>query len=253
MEALAKNGTLVMLAGVHKHYFNGAAAVHALRNINLAIEPGELVTVHGETGQGKSTLLKLISLREPASEGEVTFAGTPVAGLSEPERARLRTKTIGCVFQSFKLLPVLTAQENVLLPLVLQQCLKRRAFEAAEEQAAELLARVGLATQVKDYPARLDAGQCQRVAIARALITRPRLVVADEPTSRLDSGGLRLVMQLFAASQREHGTAFVVSMRDRRHVARASRTLQIAGGRLLDRRAAPRYFSVPTQLSEPQR
>jgi predicted ABC-type transport system involved in lysophospholipase L1 biosynthesis ATPase subunit len=141
---------------------------------------------------------------------------------------------IGCVFQAYSLIPVMTAQENVLLPLLLRGRLKRPEFRLAQELAAELLARLGLATQIRDYPERLDPGQCQRVAIARALIARPRLVVADEPTSRLDSGSVRMVMDLFAACQREHATAFVISTRDQRQLSRASRTLQLNEGRLLD-------------------
>jgi ABC-type lipoprotein export system ATPase subunit len=233
LEAKGKGGALVRLAGVHKHYRNGVTAVHALHDINLQVEPGELLAVCGPSGHGKTTLLNLVNLLETPSEGEVTIAGTAASSLSEPERARFRNATIGCVFQSFSLIPVLTAQENVLLPLVLRARLKRSEMKAAEEHAAELLARVGLATQVRHYPARLDAGQCQRVAIARALIARPRLVVADEPTSRLDSGSLRMVMDLFAACQREHGTAFLVSTRDQRQLTRANRTLQLADGRLL--------------------
>jgi ABC-type lipoprotein export system ATPase subunit len=233
LEALAQGGALVKLAGVHKHYRNGVGCVHALHDINLEVGPGEMLAVCGPSGHGKTTLLNLVGLLETASEGEVTIAGTAVAGLTEPARAQLRGATIGCVFQSFSLIPVLTAQENVLLPLVLQKRLNRAQLKAAGELAAELLARVGLATQVRHCPARLDAGQCQRVAIARALVTRPRLVVADEPTSRLDSGSLRMVMELFAALQREQGTAFVVSTRDQRQLTRATRTLQLADGRLL--------------------
>jgi ABC-type lipoprotein export system ATPase subunit len=233
LEALAQGGALVKLAGVHKHYRNGVGCVHALHDINLEVEPGEMVAVCGPSGHGKTTLLNIVGLLEAASEGEVTIAGTDVSGLSEPERTQLRGAAIGWVFQSFSLIPVLTAQENVLLPLVLQKRLNRAQLKAARELAAELLARVGLATQVRHYPGRLDAGQCQRVAIARALVTRPRLVVADEPTSRLDSGSLRMVLELFAACQREQGTAFVVSTRDQRQLTRATRTLQLADGRLL--------------------
>jgi putative ABC transport system ATP-binding protein len=233
LDATAKRGTLVKLAGVHKHYRNGVGCVHALHDINLTVESGEMIAVCGPSGHGKTTLLNLIALLEAASEGEVEIAGTQVASLSEPARAQLRSATIGCVFQSFSLIPVMTAHENVLLPLLLQKRLGRAELKAAEEQAAELLARVGLATQVRHYPARLDAGQCQRVAIARALVTRPSLVVADEPTSRLDSGSLRMVMELFCACQREFGTTFVLSTRDQRQLQRVDRTLQLADGRLL--------------------
>lgn len=233
VEAIGNGGPLVRLAGVHKHYRNGVSTVHALHDINLQLEPGDMVAVCGPSGHGKTTLLNLAGLIEPASEGSVAIAGKDTTALPEPARAELRSATIGLVFQSFSLIPVMTAQENVLLPLLLRARLKRPQLQAAQDLAAELLARVGLATQVRHYPARLDASQCQRVAIARALITRPALVVADEPTSRLDSVSLRMVLELFAACQREHGTAFLVSTRDQRQLTRATRTLQIADGRLL--------------------
>jgi putative ABC transport system ATP-binding protein len=233
LEAIQTGGPLVRLAGVHKHYRNGVFGVHALHDINLQVEPAEMVAVCGPSGHGKTTLLNLIGLLETASEGSVMLDGAAVGDLSERARARLRGATIGAVFQAYSLIPVMTAQENVLLPLLLRDRLKRPELNAARELAAELLARVGLATQVRDFPARLDPGQCQRVAIARALITRPRLVVADEPTSRLDSGSVRMVMDLFAACQREHNTAFVISTRDQRQLTRATRTLQLNEGRLL--------------------
>ena len=233
MEAIHTGNPLVRLAGVHKHYRSGVFGVHALHDINLQVEPAEMVAVCGPSGHGKTTLLNLIGLLETASEGSVMLDGAVVGALSEPARARLRGATIGAVFQAYSLIPVMTAQENVLLPLLLRGRLKRPELKAARELAAELLARVGLATQIRDFPARLDPGQCQRVAIARALITRPRLVVADEPTSRLDSGSVRMVMDLFAAWQREHNTAFVISTRDQRQLTRANRTLQLNEGRLL--------------------
>jgi ABC-type lipoprotein export system ATPase subunit len=233
LEAINTGGPLVRLAGVHKHYRSGVFGVHALHDINLQVEPAEMVAVCGPSGHGKTTLLNLIGLLETASEGNIMVDGTPVGALTEPARARLRGATIGAVFQAYSLIPVMTAQENVLLPLLLRGRLTRPELNAGRELAAELLARVGLATQVRDFPARLDPGQCQRVAIARALITRPRLVVADEPTSRLDSGSVRMVMDLFAACQREHNTAFVISTRDQRQLTRATRTLQLNEGRLL--------------------
>lgn len=233
MEAIGKGGALVRLSGVHKHYRNGVSTVHALHGINMHVDPGEMVALCGPSGHGKTTLLNLVGMLEPASEGSVIVAGRAVETLSEPARVALRGAAIGLVFQSFSLLPVMTAQENVLLPLLLRARLKRPALKAAQEFAAELLARLGLATQVRHYPARLDAGQCQRVAIARALITRPPLVVADEPTSRLDSVSLRMVLDLFASCQREYGTTFLISTRDQRQLTRATRTLQLSDGRLL--------------------
>jgi putative ABC transport system ATP-binding protein len=233
LEAIANGGAVVRLAGVHKHYRSGVAGVHALHDINLQVEAGEMVAVCGPSGHGKTTLLNLIGLLDSASEGSITILDTAVAGLSERARTRLRSQAIGAVFQTCSLIPVMTAQENVLLPLVLRSRLTRPELKAAQELAAELLARVGLATQVRHYPVRLDPGQCQRVAIARSLITQPRLVLADEPTSRLDSGSVRMVMDLYAAWQREHGTAFVISTRDQRQLTRAARTLQLNEGRLL--------------------
>jgi ABC-type lipoprotein export system ATPase subunit len=233
LEAKAKAGALLRLAGVHKQYRNGMFSVHALHDIHLQVEAGEMVAVCGPSGHGKTTLLNLAGLVDTPSEGDIEIDGAPAGALSDAARAALRNATIGLVFQSCSLMPVMTAQENVLLPLVLRKRMRRTELKAAQELAAELLARVGLATQVRHYPARLDAGQCQRVAIARALVTRPRLVVADEPTSRLDSGSLRAVLELFASCQREHGTAFLISTRDQRQLTRASRTVQLAEGRLL--------------------
>jgi ABC-type lipoprotein export system ATPase subunit len=233
LEAIFTGSALVRLIGVNKHYRSGDRRTHALHDINLHVEPGELVAVCGPSGHGKTTLLNLIGLIDDASEGSVIVAGALAATLSAKARAELRNSTVGLVFQSFSLIPVMTAQENVMLPLLLRARLKRPELKAAQEQADELLARVGLATQVRHYPSRLDASQCQRVAIARALIGKPRLVVADEPTSRLDSSSLRMVLDLFAAHQREYGTAFVVSTRDQRQLTRATRTLQLCEGRLL--------------------
>lgn len=235
-KARADSAALVRLTGVHKHYRSGTYAVQALHDIHLQVEQGEMLAICGPSGHGKTTLLNLVGLLDTASAGEVEVDGNRVGGLSEAQRAMLRASTIGLVFQSFSLVPVLTAQDNVLLPLQLRARLKPAERTAAAELAAELLARLGLASHLRHYPARLDAGQCQRVAIARALVTRPRLVVADEPTSRLDSGFVRTVGELFASYQREHGTTFVISTRDQRQLARATRTLQLADGRL---QAAP--------------
>jgi ABC-type lipoprotein export system ATPase subunit len=234
VEANGKAGSLVSLAGVHKHYRKGVLDVHALHDIHLEVAPGEMLAVCGPSGHGKTTLMNLVGLLDTPSAGSVILAGAKVDALSERERAALRGELIGFVFQHVSLVPVLTAQDNVLLPLSLRGGLNKNGLKAARELAAELLARVGLATQVRTLPTRLDASQRQRVVIARALITRPRLIVADEPTSRLDSGSVRMVMDLFAACQREHGTTFVISTRDQRQLVRATRTLQLSEGRLLD-------------------
>jgi putative ABC transport system ATP-binding protein len=226
-------GALVSLARVHKVYGGALLGVHALHDIELQVAPAEIVSVCGPCGSGKTSLLNLAGMLDTATEGSVVIASLLVAKLSEQARADLRGDLIGFVFQAFSLIPVLTARENVLLPLLLRGHLEHAELAAAEARADALLARLGLATQAGHYPPRLDASQSQRVAIARALITRPRLVIADEPTSRLDSGAIRLVMDLFAQHQQEHGTAFLVSTRDQRQLSRATRTLQLCEGRLL--------------------
>ena len=239
MEAIRQETALLALSGVHKHYRHARHGTHvdALCDINLRIEAGEMVAVCGPSGHGKTTLLNVAGLLEPANAGSLVIDGVETAGLDESGRTALRLRTIGAVFQCFKLIPVMTARDNVMLPLLLRQRLTRPQHSDAQALAAELLARVGLASQLHHRPARLDPGQCQRVAIARALITQPRLVLADEPTSRLDGSALRMVLELFTACQREQGTAFVITTRDQRQLVRASRTLQLNDGRLGPRQA----------------
>jgi putative ABC transport system ATP-binding protein len=225
-------GELVRLSGVHKVYGRGLGAVHALNDINLQVASGEMVAICGPSGHGKTSLLNLIGMLETASEGSVVIANLLASKLSEQARADLRSELIGHVFQSFTLIPVLSALENVMLPLMLRGRIAAPALAQARAYGAELLARVGLKTQTHQRPARLDASQCQRIAIARALVTQPRLVVADEATSRLDNGSMRLVMDLFATLQRDNATTFVISTRDQRQLSRATRTLQLNEGRL---------------------
>jgi len=224
---------LVSLARVHKVYGGALLGVHALHDIDLQLVPGEIVSVCGPCGSGKTSLLNIAGMLDTATEGSVAVASLLVSKLSEQARADLRGDMIGFVFQSFSLIPVLTARENVLLPLLLRARLERSEMAAAQERADLLLSRLGLAAQAGHYPQRLDASQSQRVAIARALITRPRLVIADEPTSRLEQGAIRQVMDLFAQQQTQHGTAFLISTRDQRQLSRATRTLQLSEGRLL--------------------
>jgi putative ABC transport system ATP-binding protein len=226
------SGELVRLSGVHKIYGHGAAGVHALADVNLQVAAGEMVAICGPSGHGKTTLLNLVGMLEMATEGSVVIADLLTSKLSEQARADLRGEVIGHVFQGFTLIPVMSALENVLLPLTLRTRPTGAALDEACALGAELLARLGLKTQTHHTPAQLDASQCQRIAVARALVTAPRLVVADEATSRLDGGCLRLVMDLFSSYQRDYGTSFVLSTRDQRQFSRASRTLQLHEGRL---------------------
>ncbi len=223
---------MVLLKGVHKRHGQGISSVQALHDIDLTVAQGEMVAICGPSGSGKTSLLNIIGMLDTASEGSVVVGRLLVSKMSDQARSDLRSDMIGFVFQSFSLIPVMTAHENVLLPLLLRGRLDDAALEQAEQRAADLLSRLGLATQMRHYPARLDPSQSQRVAIARALVTHPRLVVADEPTSRLDNGCVRLVMDLFARYQHERGTGFVMSTRDQRQFSRVSRTLQLNEGRL---------------------
>ena len=223
---------LVNLSRVHRVYGTGIGSVHALHDIDLQLHAGDMVAVCGPCGSGKTSLLNLAGMLETATEGNVVIASLLVSKLSEQARAELRSDMIGFVFQASSLIPVMTVRENVLLPLMLRDHLDVAELAAAHERAEALLVQVGLGTQAGHYPTRLDASQCQRVAIARALIGKPRLVVADEPTSRLDNGCIRLVMDLFAREQQAHGTAFLISTRDQRQLSRATRTLQLNEGRL---------------------
>lgn len=238
MEAKEQADAIVRLSGVHQHYRNGKTTVQALHDISLHIAPGDMLAVCGPSGHGKTTLMNLVGLLASPSAGSIAFGGAPVEHLPESARARIRSASIGLIFQHTNLIPALTAQENVMLAMRASR--SRR--QAERELADELLARLGLATQQRRRPDQLDASQRQRVAIARALATGPALVVADEPTSRLDSGSVRMVLDLFCACQREHGTAFVIATRDQRQLLRAARTLQLSEGRLLGAPAdTPRF------------
>lgn len=239
---------LVRLNAVHKYFGGGVSGVHALNDIHLAIAGGEMVAVCGPSGSGKTTLLNVIGLLESATEGSVIVDTLLVSKLTEHARAQLRAELIGFVFQGFTLIPVMTARENVLLPLLLRQRLERDALEAAQERADDLLTQLGLGGQTGHFPARLDASQCQRVAIARSLIARPRLVLADEPASRQDSGCVRMMLDLFAREQHESGTAFLITTRDQRQLSRTTRTLQLSEGRLLRSGAASTRTPLRVQL-----
>lgn len=250
MDAMSRSGAgvgparqpaeLVRLTGVHKYYASGMSGVHALHDIHLQVAAGEIVVVCGASGNGKTSLLNIVGMLDSPTSGSVIVGNLLVSKLSEQARSDLRSEMIGYVFQSFSLVPVMSAQENVLLPLTLHLRMNTAELREKRALATELLSQLGLATQAGHFPPRLDASQSQRVAIARALVTQPRLVIADEPTSRLDHASIRLVMELFARYQREHGTAFLISTRDQRKLSNATRTLQLNDGRLLSTPDTPR-------------
>ncbi len=197
-----------------------------LDDISFAVAPAEAVAILGVSGSGKSTLLSLLAGLDVASAGQILLDGRELGALSEDERAGLRNRLVGFVFQSFQLLANLTALENVMLPLELA------GEPAAAGRAREALAEVGLADRTAHYPAQLSGGEQQRVALARAFVTTPGLLFADEPTGSLDTTNATAIADLLFSLRERHGTTLVLVTHDERLAARCDRVLRIAGGRL---------------------
>ena len=218
---------LIRVEAVDKSYRLGLQTVHALRHVTLNVEEGAFLAIAGPSGSGKSTLLHIIGLIDRPTSGRLLIDDREVAGRTPDDLARLRARTIGFVFQTFNLLPVLTAEENVEYPL-----LQFRELKAAErrERVAHFLELVKLTAQAKHRPNELSGGQRQRVAIARALVTHPRVVLADEPTANLDHRtGLR-ILRLMRRINRKYGTTFVFSTHDPRVLDMADRRVDIEDG-----------------------
>ena len=222
------------LRQVSKDYGSGAGEVHALSEVDLSVERGELVAVMGPSGSGKSTLLTIAgSLEEPTS-GQVVVDGTDLAGISRSDRARMRRRSIGYVFQDFNLLPGLKAIENVTLPLELDGVSSKSARSAARRAMAEL----DVADRKDHFPDELSGGERQRVAIARAIVGERRLLLADEPTGALDSLNGEAVMRLLrAATQR--GVAGVVVTHEAQLASWADRVVFLRDGHVVDQTASP--------------
>jgi len=221
---------VIALRGVTKSFRDADREVPVLRGVDLEVAPGELVAIVGASGSGKSTLLYVTGALDLDFGGEAAVAGRSLRGLSAPERAELRNRSLGFVFQSFNLLPGLSALENVMLPGIL----RREGAEpvaALRARAAEALARVGLSAQATARPGRLSGGERQRVAIARALFARPAVLLADEPTGNLDAVSGEAIIRHFAELAREGLSVLVVTHEER--VSRAAtRVLHLEDGRL---------------------
>jgi putative ABC transport system ATP-binding protein len=226
--------SLLELRQVSKVYGQGAAEVHALREVSLEVDAGMMVAVMGPSGSGKSTLLTIAgSLEEPTS-GQVLIAGQDLATMSRNDKARRRRQSIGYVFQDFNLLPGLTAAENVALPLELDGITARRAREAG----LRALTNLGLEDRASNYPDQLSGGERQRVAIARAVVGDRHLLLADEPSGALDSGNAETVMRMIHAACKR-GVAAVVVTHDAQLASWADRVVFIRDGRIVDQ-TAPR-------------
>lgn len=219
---------IIELQGVHKSYRLGQHLVRALRGVDLQVQAGELLALTGPSGSGKSTILNLCGLIDQADQGSVFIQGRDIAHLSERELTLQRRQTIGFIFQSFNLVPVMTVAENVDYPLFLNGVPEA---ERKIRVAAQLKA-VGLEEHAQHRPDALSGGQRQRVAIARALIKRPALVIADEPTASLDSVTADQVLDLMRERGQAEGAAFVIASHDDRLTRRADRVVHLLDGRL---------------------
>lgn len=228
LDANSMQNTSVLIArGIGKTVKSGDSDLVILRDIDLAVTQGEAVAVVGASGSGKSTLLALLAGLDTPSAGEVTLDGQDLYRLDEDARAELRGRSVGFVFQSFQLLPALTALENAMLPLELS------GKDDAEAQARDMLARVGLAERLHHYPKHLSGGEQQRVALARAFVARPRLLFADEPTGSLDAESGATVISLLFDMNREFGTTLVLVTHDEGLAKRCGRIVRLAGGRIV--------------------
>ena len=219
---------LIHLEGIKKIFYTDEVETHALQDVHLEIQSGEYVAISGPSGCGKTTLLSLLGLLDTPSDGEYTLAGEPVARLSAAERARIRNRQIGFIFQAFNLIGDLTVYENVELPLTY------RGLSASERKrrVTEALEKVGMTHRMKHYPAQLSGGQQQRVAVARAVAGDPLILLADEPTGNLDSVNGEAVMELLRELHRGGATICMVT-HDPRYSAHADRETHLFDGRVV--------------------
>ena len=228
--------TLIKLEDVKKVFLTDEVETHALVEVHLDVKQGEYVAISGPSGCGKTTLLSILGLLDATTEGEYRLAGEPVSGLSPAERARVRNRQIGFIFQAFNLIGDLTVYENVELPLTYRT--GDAALDPAERKrrVVEALEKVGMAHRTKHYPSQLSGGQQQRVAVARAIAGAPSVLLADEPTGNLDSANGGHVMELLAELHGQ-GATIVMVTHDPRYAEYADRTIHLFDGRVVDAHA----------------
>jgi putative ABC transport system ATP-binding protein len=224
----------IVARGLEQTYLSGGRPLVVLHALDLTVESEGFVAIVGPSGSGKTTLLGLLAGLDRPSAGDVTVGGVQLTGLSEDARARFRAENVGFVFQTFHLIPTLTAFENVLVPLELAG----RAGDGAQARAQDLLQRVGLEGREHHYPAQLSGGEQQRVALARAFANRPRILFADEPTGNLDAETGARVVDLLVELNREARTTLVLVTHDPDLAGRARRIVRLAGGRIVEDRPA---------------
>ncbi|HET7631679.1 MAG TPA: ABC transporter ATP-binding protein [Gemmatimonadaceae bacterium] len=220
---------LIQLKGIKKVFLTDEVETHALADVHLEIRQGEYVAISGPSGCGKTTLLSILGLLDTPSDGEYLLDGHAVAGLDAGDRARVRNRQIGFIFQAFNLIGDLTVYENVELPLTY----RGMASSERKERVHAALDRVGMSHRVKHFPAQLSGGQQQRVAVARAVAGDPAILLADEPTGNLDSGNGEQVMDLLRELHRNGATICMVT-HDARYAAHADRSINLFDGRVVD-------------------
>ena len=213
--------------GLTQTYVSGGRSLTVLNNITFALERGGFLAIVGPSGSGKTTLLGLLAGLDRPSSGTIELDGHDLGGMTEDERAILRSQKVGFVFQQFHLIPTLTARENVQVPLELRD-------EPAEERAQDLLSRVGLGDRGHHYPAQLSGGEQQRVALARAFASRPQILFADEPTGNLDAKNGSSIIELMMGLNRELGTTLVLVTHDRELASKAHRMIRLADGKVVE-------------------
>ncbi|WP_338762184.1 ABC transporter ATP-binding protein [Massilia sp. METH4] len=223
----AAGATAIAVTGLSKRVADASGELTILHSVDFTVQKGQTLAIVGASGSGKSTLLGLLAGLDTPSEGKVLIDGVDIFALDEDGRAALRKAKLGFVFQSFQLLPHLTAVENVMLPLELA------GDDDARPKAEAMLGRVGLSSRLKHYPKYLSGGEQQRVALARAFVTQPPLLLADEPTGSLDAATGEAVIALMFELNREHGSTLVLVTHDPAMAARCARTITIAAGRLV--------------------
>jgi putative ABC transport system ATP-binding protein len=223
---VSTNGHIIEVKDVHKTYDTGAVKVQALRGVDLSIKKGEMVAIMGPSGCGKTTLLNCLSGLDDINQGEVTVDGNRINQMSERQRTHFRAQSMGFIFQSFNLLPVLNVVENVELPLLLSDASPK----AARQKALEALTMVGLSGEENKRPSELSGGQQQRVAIARALVNEPAIVWGDEPTGNLDTETATEIMRVLRRLNKEKGQTFVLVTHSPDVGAEADRVIRMRDG-----------------------
>jgi len=237
--------SLIRLDDISKVFFTDEVETHALSGIHLDIQPGEYLSIAGPSGCGKSTLLSILGLLDTPTGGAYWLADRDVAGLSFSERAKIRNREIGFIFQAFNLIGDLTVYENVELPLTY----RRMPGDERKRRVQEALERVGMSHRMKHFPSQLSGGQQQRVAVARAVVGSPKILLADEPTGNLDSTNSEQVMDLLAELHRDGATICMVT-HDPRYARYATRTIHLFDGKIVEEESGPERQREEKRLEE---